>query len=302
MAGSPSTATGASCRCSATWCSRSRRTRSSTEYGPDRRPEACASNELDEGALARWSDLQGRRTGAHRARVPAGSLRAAPLGPDAVFPREQPARHRLPAHLRTSRTRFGTAVNVHMMVFGNTGDRWRRVSASHATRPPSARVLGEFLRQTPRERTWVAGIRTPRPMPNWRVMPARTTNSDPSRRAWSATTRTSRTRSSPSRTTSCTAADPERQAHGYAASSSPPTSSRNPRHAAGSAAPRRAHLPVAGAAPMFDPADGRRCRWRARACRRRLARRPDRRVQRRAGGRVDQPGAVRCSGRKERLR
>jgi pyruvate, orthophosphate dikinase len=76
---------------------------------------------------------------------------------------EQPARQGVPPHLRHPRF-IGTAVNVQMMVFGNTGDTLG--TGVGFTRNPATgekEFYGEFLVNAQGEDV-VAGIRTPQPI------------------------------------------------------------------------------------------------------------------------------------------
>jgi pyruvate,orthophosphate dikinase len=121
--------------------------------------------ELDEEALrdvvGRYKRVVQQRTGRRFPEAPIEQLR---LSRDAVFrswqnPRAQEYRriYRIPDDI-------GTAVNVQLMVFGNTGDR--SATGVGFTRNPatgSKEFYGEFLVNAQGEDV-VAGIRTPRPI------------------------------------------------------------------------------------------------------------------------------------------
>jgi pyruvate,orthophosphate dikinase len=121
--------------------------------------------ELDESALrevvARYKDVVKTKTGRVFPQNPGEQLR---MARDAVFrswmnPRAQEYRriYDIPDHI-------GTAVNVQMMVFGNTGDR--SGTGVGFTRNPATgakEFYGEFLINAQGEDV-VAGIRTPQPI------------------------------------------------------------------------------------------------------------------------------------------
>jgi pyruvate, orthophosphate dikinase len=121
--------------------------------------------ELDETALrevvGRYKDVVQKRAGRAFPQQPADQLR---MARDAVFrswmnPRAQEYRriYDIPDHI-------GTAVNVQMMVFGNTGDR--SGTGVGFTRNPATgkkEFYGEFLINAQGEDV-VAGIRTPQPI------------------------------------------------------------------------------------------------------------------------------------------
>ena len=121
--------------------------------------------ELDEHALrevvGRYKEIVRRKTGKDFPQEPAEQLR---MARDAVFrswnnPRAKEYRriYEIPDHI-------GTAVNVQMMVFGNTGDR--SATGVGFTRNPAngaKEFYGEFLVNAQGEDV-VAGIRTPRPI------------------------------------------------------------------------------------------------------------------------------------------
>jgi pyruvate,orthophosphate dikinase len=121
--------------------------------------------ELDEAALrevvARYKEVVRKRAGRPFPQSPADQLR---MARDAVFrswmnPRAQEYRriYDIPDHI-------GTAVNVQMMVFGNTGDR--SGTGVGFTRNPATgakEFYGEFLINAQGEDV-VAGIRTPQPI------------------------------------------------------------------------------------------------------------------------------------------
>ena len=128
---------------------------------------AKLDTELDEAALREVVDaLQERRARSESGkRVPAGSdASSCKMARDAVFrswmnPRAQEYRriYDIPDHI-------GTAVNVQMMVFGNTGDR--SGTGVGFTRNPATgakEFYGEFLINAQGEDV-VAGIRTPQPI------------------------------------------------------------------------------------------------------------------------------------------
>ena len=116
------------------------------------------------GAARGGRALQEGRQGDGQARLPAGSARAA----------EDGARRRVPLVDERARIEYrriydipdhiGTAVNVQMMVFGNTGDR--SATGVGFTRNPATgakEFYGEFLINAQGEDV-VAGIRTPQPI------------------------------------------------------------------------------------------------------------------------------------------
>jgi pyruvate,orthophosphate dikinase len=121
--------------------------------------------ELDEAALrdvvSRYKDVVQKRAGRAFPQQPAEQLK---MARDAVFrswmnPRAQEYRriYDIPDHI-------GTAVNVQMMVFGNTGDR--SGTGVGFTRNPATgkkEFYGEFLINAQGEDV-VAGIRTPQPI------------------------------------------------------------------------------------------------------------------------------------------
>src|SRR5437868_11940079 len=130
--------------------------------------------DLDEAALRdvvqRYQRLVKKRAGRDFPQEPAEQLK---MARDAVFrswmnPRAQEYRriYDIPDHI-------GTAVNVQMMVFGNTGDR--SATGVGFTRNPATgkkEFYGEFLINAQGEDV-VAGIRTPQPIRELeRVMPA----------------------------------------------------------------------------------------------------------------------------------
>src|SRR5882672_8933580 len=121
--------------------------------------------ELDESSLrdvvGRYKEVVQKRAGRAFPQQPAEQLK---MARDAVFrswmnPRAQEYRriYDIPDHI-------GTAVNVQMMVFGNTGDR--SATGVGFTRNPATgkkEFYGEFLINAQGEDV-VAGIRTPRPI------------------------------------------------------------------------------------------------------------------------------------------
>jgi pyruvate,orthophosphate dikinase len=121
--------------------------------------------ELDESSLrdvvARYKDVVQKRAGRAFPQQPAHQLK---MARDAVFrswmnPRAQEYRriYDIPDHI-------GTAVNVQMMVFGNTGDR-SGTGVGFTRNPATGRneFYGEFLINAQGEDV-VAGIRTPQPI------------------------------------------------------------------------------------------------------------------------------------------
>ena len=208
-AGSPTTATAASSRCSATSSSRFRRTKFEHEFEAVKHAHgAKVDTDLDEaGAAGDRRALQDARQGRRRAsrsrRIRWTQLRGAR---DAVFrswnnPRAMEYRriYDIPDHI-------GTAVNVQMMVFGNTGDRSAHRRRLHAQ--PGDRREG-VLRRVPRQRPGRGRRRRhPHAAADRR---ARAGDAEGlqgaaarSRRGSRSTTRTSRTSSSRSRTRSST--------------------------------------------------------------------------------------------------
>src|SRR5580765_1824536 len=121
--------------------------------------------ELDESSLrdvvARYKDVVQKRAGRAFPQQPAHQLKKAR---DAVFrswmnPRAQEYRriYHIPDHI-------GTAVNVQMMVFGNTGDR-SGTGVGFTRNPATGRneFYGEFLINAQGEDV-VSGVRTPQPI------------------------------------------------------------------------------------------------------------------------------------------
>src|SRR5437667_252061 len=134
---------------------------------------ATLDTDLDEPALRevaeRYKEVVQRRSGKSFPQNPNDQLK---MARDAVFrswmnPRAQEYRriYDIPDHI-------GTAVNVQMMVFGNTGTRW--ATGVGFTRNPATgkeQFYGEFLINAQGEDV-VAGIRTPQPIRELeRVMP-----------------------------------------------------------------------------------------------------------------------------------
>ena len=174
-AASPSTATAASSRCSATSCSRSRRTTFEHEFEAVKNAHgAKLDTDLDEDGAARGGralqEASSRRRRASRSRrirceqLQGRARRRVPLvdNPRAI---EYRRIYDIPDHI-------GTAVNVQMMVFGNTGDR--SATGVGFTRNPATgakEFFGEFLINAQGEDV-VAGIRTPQPIAELeKVMP-----------------------------------------------------------------------------------------------------------------------------------
>ena len=152
-----------------TSCSRFRRTRSSTSSRAVEDTSTSAAKldtDLDEAALREVVDaLQGAWSRSAPGKdFPQDPVRPAAMARDAVFrswmnPRAQEYRriYDIPDHI-------GTAVNVQMMVFGNTGDR--SGTGVGFTRNPATgakEFYGEFLINAQGEDV-VAGIRTPQPI------------------------------------------------------------------------------------------------------------------------------------------
>jgi pyruvate,orthophosphate dikinase len=129
--------------------------------------------DLDEVALRdvveRYKNLVKRSTGKPFPEDPAEQLK---MARDAVFRSWMNARAREYRRIYDIPDHIGTAVNVQMMVFGNTGDR--SATGVGFTRNPATgarEFYGEFLINAQGEDV-VAGIRTPRPIVDLeRVMP-----------------------------------------------------------------------------------------------------------------------------------
>src|SRR4051812_24474058 len=121
--------------------------------------------ELDEGALRdvveRYKQVVQRRTGHAFPQQPAEQLTKAR---DAVFRSWMNPRAREYRRIYDIPDRIGTAVNVQMMVFGNTGDR--SATGVGFTRNPATgakEFYGEFLINAQGEDV-VSGVRTPQPI------------------------------------------------------------------------------------------------------------------------------------------
>jgi len=129
---------------------------------------------LDESALREvvqhYKALVQRRTGRAFPQRPADQLR---MARDAVFRSWMNPRAREYRRIYDIPDHIGTAVNVQMMVFGNTGER--SATGVGFTRNPATgkkEFYGEFLINAQGEDV-VAGVRTPQPIPELeRVMPA----------------------------------------------------------------------------------------------------------------------------------
>jgi pyruvate,orthophosphate dikinase len=126
---------------------------------------AHVDTDLDEGALrevvTRYKDLVRTRTGRAFPQDPLEQLRGAR---DAVFRSWNNARAIEYRRIYEIPDSIGTAVNVQMMVFGNTGDR--SATGVGFTRNPATgakEFYGEFLVNAQGEDV-VAGIRTPQPI------------------------------------------------------------------------------------------------------------------------------------------
>ena len=127
---------------------------------------AEVDTDLDEAALRQVVDaLQGRGQGGHEEAVPAGSrTTSCSMARNAVFRSWNNPRAREYRRIYDIPDSIGTAVNVQMMVFGNTGDR--SATGVGFTRNPATgakEFYGEFLVNAQGEDV-VAGIRTPRPI------------------------------------------------------------------------------------------------------------------------------------------
>ena len=279
-AASPSTATAASSRCSATSCSRFRRTTFEHEFEAvkkatrrearhrPRRGRRCARSSR---ATRRSSS---RRPASRSRRIRSSSCRGAR---DAVFrswmnPRAKEYRriYDIPDHI-------GTAVNVQTMVFGNTGDRSAHRRRLHAQ--PRDRREG-VLRRVPDQR---AGRGRRRRHPHAAADPraregdaeglqAAARDHDAAREALQG--RPGLRVHDPGRA-AVHAADAQRQAHrlrGGRDRDRP--GGREADHAEGGGAAGRSRVaqPAAGAR-LRSRRSGRRFRSRPRACRRRRARR-----------------------------
>ena len=181
------------------------RVRARAGGGEEGEAQAKLDTDLDEAALKevvrRYKDVVKKRSKRDFPQDPLEQLRGAR---DAVFRSWQNPRaieyrriYEIPDHI-------GTAVNVQMMVFGNTGDR--SATGVGFTRNPATgakEFYGEFLVNAQGEDV-VAGIRTPQPIRELEsLMPRPTSSSGRSRRDSRSTTKTSRTSSSRSRTSGC---------------------------------------------------------------------------------------------------
>ena len=175
------------------------------EYG------VTLDTELGEGALrevvARYKDVIRVKSGRG---FPEGPLEQLRLARDAVFRSWNNPRAKEYRRIYNIPDNIGTAVNVQLMVFGNTGDR--SATGVGFTRNPATgakEFYGEFLVNAQGEDV-VAGIRTPQPIRELeRLMPA--AYGQLRRRSpigWSVTTRTCRTSNSPSRTSNCSCCRP----------------------------------------------------------------------------------------------
>ena len=201
MSGSPGTATGAWCRCSATSCAGSRasasRTRSrassaSADVTLDTELDAAALRELTERFRSFFdfpTDPQQQLTEAIRAVFDSW------MGERAIQYRRI---NRLPDD-------WGTAVNVQQMVYGNKGETsCSGVAFSRDEVTGAPEPSGDFLPNAQGEDV-VSGVRTPRDLAELRELDAggrRSAPRDPAH-ARGATTRTCRTPSSPSRRDAC---------------------------------------------------------------------------------------------------
>ena len=135
---------------------------------------AVLDTELGEGALrevvAKYQALIQQKTGRGFPETPLEQLR---LARDAVFRSWNNPRAKEYRRIYDIPDEIGTAVNVQLMVFGNTGDR--SATGVGFTRNPATgdkEFYGEFLVNAQGEDV-VAGIRTPQPIAELeRIMPA----------------------------------------------------------------------------------------------------------------------------------
>jgi pyruvate,orthophosphate dikinase len=166
---------------------------------------AKIDTDLDENALRevveRYKGVVQRRTGKSFPQDPRQQLT---MSRDAVFRSWMNARaieyrriYDIPDHI-------GTAVNVQMMVFGNTGER--SATGVGFTRNPATgkkEFYGEFLINAQGEDV-VSGVRTPQPIVELElVLPKAYKQLREITASWSGNTRTCRTSSSRSRTSGC---------------------------------------------------------------------------------------------------
>ena len=172
---------------------------------------AKLDTDLDEQALRdvvkRYKSVVKRKTGKAFPTEPMEQLRGAR---NAVFRSWNNARAKEYRRIYDIPDHIGTAVNVQLMVFGNTGDR--SATGVGFTRNPAngeKEFYGEFLINAQGEDV-VAGIRTPMPITAARAgdagRPTRNCGATP--RCSRSTTRTSRTSSSRSRTRSSSCSRP----------------------------------------------------------------------------------------------
>src|ERR1700730_6498211 len=126
---------------------------------------ATLDTDLDEKALgdvvSRYKDVVQKRSGASFPQKPDRQLQ---MSRDAVFRSWMNPRAREYRRIYDIPDHIGTAVNVQMMVFGNTGDR--SATGVGFTRSPATgkkEFYGEFLINAQGEDV-VAGIRTPQPI------------------------------------------------------------------------------------------------------------------------------------------
>ena len=259
-AGSPTTATAASSRCSATSCSRFRRRSSSTSSRPSstrtaRRSTPTSTRHGLQETVDRYKKLVKKETGKPFPQDPVQQLRRRARRRVPLL--EQPARDRTTAASTRFPDHIGTAVNVQKMVFGNTGDRSATGVGLHA-QPGDGRE--GVLRRVPRQRPG-RGRRGRHPdaaadrRAGKRDAEGLQGAARSSRRASRSTTRTSRTSSSRSRTRSSSCC--RRAAASAPAtprSSSPPTSwPRSWLTPRGGAAAGRARVAVAAARADVRP-------------------------------------------------
>ena len=211
----PTTATGASFRCSAKW-----RWTSMEKFDhifDSRKAKVKAKLDTDLNAedlqaiIAEYKKLVRRKPASRfrKTRVNSSPCRASACSAAGGTPRPSTT-----ARWKRYPDEIGTAANVQAMVFGNMGDTSAPASASRATRGSGEKVFyGEFLMNAQGEDV-VAGIRTPQPIADLessagRLSPAARNHHRVSR----SITRTCRTSSSPFRKASSTCCRPAMATH-----------------------------------------------------------------------------------------